>query len=146
MPCVADLLTLGLKTFQQPNWELNDMTSENQRKYERIPSLNLSYVCLDENNNIVKQGMGRTLNISESGILLETHFPIESKYLVILTIALEEDLLEIKGKPIHDRANETGKFEVGIEFLEPGHDSIRLLEKFIHKDESQNKSTRAEDA
>ncbi len=111
------------------------MTSENQRKNHRIPSLNLSYVCLDENNNIVKQGMGRTLNISESGILLETNFPIESEYLVILTIALEEDLLEIKGKPIHDRSNETGKFEVGIEFLEPDHDSIRLLEKFINKDE-----------
>ena len=122
------------------------MTSENQRKYQRIPSLNLSYVCLDENNNIVKQGMGRTLNISESGILLETHFPIESEYLVILTIALEEDLLEIKGKPIHDRSNETGKFEVGIEFLEPDQDSIRLLEKFINRDESQNKSTGAKDA
>ena len=121
------------------------MTSENQRKHQRIPSLNLSYVCLDENNNMVKQGMGRTLNISESGILLETNFPIESEYLVILTIALEEDLLEIKGKPIHDRSNETGKFEVGIEFLEPDHDSIRLLEKFINKDESQNKSTGAED-
>ena len=56
------------------------MTSENKRKHERIQSLNLSYICLDEDNNIVKQGMGRTLNISESGILLETHFPIDMIY------------------------------------------------------------------
>ena len=112
------------------------MTTENQRKHQRIESLNLSYVCLDENNQMVKQGMGRTLNISESGILLETHFPIESEYLVILTIALEEELLEIKGKPIHDRSNEAGKFEVGIEFLEPNQESIRILENFINKDES----------
>ena len=112
------------------------MTTENQRKHQRIESLNLSYVCLDENNQMVKQGMGRTLNISESGILLETHFPIESEYVVILTIALEEDLLEIKGKPIHDRSNEAGKFEVGIEFLEPDQESIRILENFINKDES----------
>ena len=111
------------------------MTTENQRKHQRIESLNLSYVCLDENNQMVKQGMGRTLNISESGILLETHFPIESEYLVILTIALEEDLLEIKGKPIHDRSNEAGKFEIGIEFLEPDQESIRILENFINKDE-----------
>jgi len=121
------------------------MTSENKRKHRRIASLNLSYICLDENDNIVKQGMGRTLNISESGILLETNFPIESEYLVILTIALEEDLLEIKGKPIHDRSNETGKFEIGIEFLEPDQDSIRLLEKFINKDESQNNSSGVEE-
>ena len=117
------------------------MTSDNKRKHPRIPSLNLSYVCLDENNNIVKQGMGRTLNISESGILLETHFAIESEYLVLMTIALKEDLLEIKGKPIHARSNETGKYEVGIEFLEPDQDSIRLLENFINKDEPRNEST-----
>jgi hypothetical protein len=121
------------------------MASENKRKHQRIPSLNLSYICLDENNNIVKQGMGRTLNISESGILLETHFPIEPKYLVIMTIALKEDLLEIKGKPIHSRSNETGEFEIGIEFLEPNQDSIRLLENFINKDESRNESTGAGD-
>ena len=122
------------------------MTSDNKRKHQRIPSLNLSYICLDENNNIVKQGMGRTLNISESGILLETHFPIEPKYLVIMTIALKEDLLEIKGKPIHARSNETGEFEIGIEFLEPGQDSIRLLENFINKYGSRNESTGAGDA
>ena len=117
------------------------MTSENKRKHQRILSHNLSYICLDENNNIVKQGMGRTLNISESGILLETYFPIESVYLVLLTIALEEDLLEIKGKPIHVRSKETGEFQVGIEFLEPEQDSIRLLQNFINKNESRNKST-----
>ena len=121
------------------------MTSDNKRKHQRIPSLNLSYICLDENNNIIKQGMGRTLNISESGILLETHFPIEPQYLVLMTIALKEDLLEIKGKPIHSRSNETGEFEVGIEFLEPDQDSIRLLQNFISKYESRNESTGAGD-
>jgi hypothetical protein len=35
------------------------MTSENKRKHERIQSLNLSYICIDEDENIVKQGMGR---------------------------------------------------------------------------------------
>ena len=112
------------------------MTSKDKRRHPRIPSLNLSYICLDENNNVVKQGMGRTLNISESGILLETQFPIELEYLVIMSIALHEDLLEIKGKPIHTQSNESGKFEVGIEFLEPDQDSIQLLKNFIAKYDS----------
>jgi hypothetical protein len=142
---VAIFLPRGLKTYQQPNWEPNAMASENKRKHRRIASLNLSYICLDENNNIVKQGMGRTLNISESGILLETHFPIKSEYRVLLTIALREDLLEIKGKPIHVRSKETGKFEVGIEFLEPDQDSVRLLQSFINTDESHHESTGEED-
>ena len=61
------------------------MNSEDKRKHERIRSLNLSYICLDEEKNIVKQGMGRTLNLSESGLLLETHFPIESRHIVLMT-------------------------------------------------------------
>jgi hypothetical protein len=77
--------------------------------------------------------------------LLETHFPIELEYLVLMTIALKEDLLEIKGRPIHTRSIETGEFEVGIEFLEPNQDSIRLLQNFINNDEPQNKSAGEED-
>jgi PilZ domain len=107
------------------------MTSEDKRKHERIESLNLSYICLDEDQNIVKQGMGRTLNISESGMLLETHFPIESKHTLQLTISLEEDLLDIKGKPIHIRSVEGGKYQIGIQFQDLGQKSNQMLKKFI---------------
>jgi len=107
------------------------MTSENKRKHERIESLNLSYICLDEDKNIVKQGMGRTLNISESGILLETHFPIESKHTLQLTISLEEDLLDIKGKPIHIRSIQGGKYQIGIQFLDLDQKSTKILKKFV---------------
>ena len=107
------------------------MTSENKRKHERIQSLNLSYICLDEDQNVVKQGMGRTLNISESGILLETHFPIEPKHVVQLTISLEENLLDLKGKPVHVRSIDEGKYEIGIQFVELDQSSSDLLKKFI---------------
>ena len=107
------------------------MTSENKRKHERIQSLNLSYICLDEEENIIKQGMGRTLNISESGILLETHFPIESQHVVQLTISLEEDLLDLKGKPVHIHSREEGKYEIGIQFIDLDQHSAALLKKFI---------------
>ena len=107
------------------------MTSENKRKHERIHSLNLSYICLDEERNIVKQGMGRTLNLSESGLLLETHFPIESRHIVLMTIGLEEELLDISGKPIHIRTNEDGKYEIGIEFFDVDEDMKIILKRFI---------------
>jgi hypothetical protein len=107
------------------------MTSENKRKHERIKSLNLSYICLDEDENIIKQGMGRTLNISESGILLETHFPIEPDHLIQLTISLEEDLLDLKGKPVHVRSSEQGVYEIGIQFIDLDQNATKLLKKFI---------------
>ena len=107
------------------------MTSKNKRKHERIKSLNLSYICLDEDENIIKQGMGRTLNISESGILLETHFPIEPNHLIQLTISLEEDLLDLRGKPVHVRSSDEGKYEIGIQFIDLDKDASKLLKKFI---------------
>ena len=107
------------------------MTSENKRKHERIQSLNLSYICLDEEDNVIKQGMGRTLNISESGILLETHFPIESQHVVQLTISLEEDLLDLKGKPVHVNSSKGGKYEIGIQFVDLDQHATDLLKKFI---------------
>jgi hypothetical protein len=85
------------------------MTTQEKRKHARVSSLNLSYVCLDEKDKIVKQGMGRTLNVSESGILLETHFPIDNKHIVTLTLGLEEELVDIKGRPVHTRLNLTKK-------------------------------------
>jgi len=114
------------------------MTTQEKRKHARINSLNLSYVCLDENNQIIKQGMGRSLNVSESGILLETHFPIDDQHIVILTLGLEEDLVDIKGRPVHTRINDEGKYEVGIEFLEPKAKARKALKNYI--DAFQKKS------
>ena len=121
------------------------MNSDNKRKHERIQSLNLSYICLDEDQNIVKQGMGRTLNISESGILLETHFPIETKHVLQLTISLEEDLLDIQGKPVHIRANKKGKYEIGIQFFDLDENSAEVLKKFISGGGIQKKATDPKD-
>jgi hypothetical protein len=121
------------------------MTSENKRKHERIRSLNLSYICLDEEENVIKQGMGRTLNISESGILLETHFPIESQHVVQLTVSLEEDLLDLKGKPVHVHSKEEGKYEIGIQFVDLDQHATDLLKNFISAGGVPEKSSATDD-
>ena len=115
------------------------MATQEKRKHARFDSLNLSYVCLDENNQIIKQGMGRTLNLSESGILLETHFPIDKTHTVTLTLGLGEDLVDIKGRPVHIRTNTGGKYEVGIEFLESNAKARKALKKFIAAFQKKNK-------
>ena len=107
------------------------MATQEKRKHARIDSLNLSYFCLDENNQIVKQGMGRTLNVSESGILLETHYPIDEKHTIKLTLGLEDDLIEISGRPVHSRTNDDNKYEVGIEFVQINEQTRTVLKQFI---------------
>ena len=115
------------------------MATKEKRKHARISSLNLSYVCLDEKDQVVKQGMGRSLNVSESGILLETHFPIDDQHIVTLTIGLEENLVDIKGRPVHTRINDAGKYEVGIEFLKSDAKTRKALKQFIDTFQEKNK-------
>jgi len=107
------------------------MTHEDKRKSQRINSHNLIfYVCLDEKNNPIDQGMGRTLNISEGGILLETHAFIDTNYIVSFTISLEDVIMDIKGKVTYSKKRDDGKFESGIQFIESDESKTRILKQF----------------
>ena len=106
-------------------------TSESRRK-PRIGSHNLvSYMCMDEDNQAIKQGIGRTLNISEGGILLETHSPIETGRIVSLTIGMEDDLMDFRGKIAHSKERDDGRFETGIEFSTMNAEEMVFLQQFI---------------
>lgn len=108
------------------------MAIDEKRIDTRTESSNLlSYVCLDDNNHELMQGMGRTLNVSEGGISLETHVPIDPHHIVSLTIALENDLMDFKGKITHSRKREDGKFESGIDFIEMDEEKRWFLRQYI---------------
>jgi len=110
-----------------------------RRKHPRFESLNLlSYVCLDENNRALDQGMGRTLNVSKGGILLETYNPIDPEHTMVLTIGLKDNMVDIKGKIIYFRTDEDGKFESGVQFIEMDKETRLTLEAYITEFEKQN--------
>jgi len=110
----------------------------NKRSSERFDSLNLlSYECLDAQGKGWKQGMGRTLNVSESGLKLETHEPIETKYAVMLSMGLEDDLVDIKANVVYCNRGSEGMFEAGIEFAEVKQDALVVLKKYISEFKKQ---------
>jgi hypothetical protein len=106
--------------------------NKERRSASRFDSKNLiSYVCLDENNHKSGQGMGRTLNISENGILLETHAPVDPNGSMSLTIGLEEEIMDIEGKIAFSKKKEDGKFETGVHFHKPDENRRRFLRHYI---------------
>jgi hypothetical protein len=108
------------------------MTNEEKRKHFRIDSLHLlNYIFSDESGGGSTQGMGRTLNVSESGILLETHTPIDINSIISLTIGFEEDVVDIKGRVIYTKENEKMMSESGIEFFDVDSDAQKILRKYI---------------
>jgi len=105
--------------------------SEDKRKHERYSALNLSYICEDKDGDLLYEGMGRTLNVSEGGILLETNFYISPGNNLTLEIALEDTLVNLKGRVIY--CNEMGgkKFHTGLELLNPDTTNQAILQQFI---------------
>ena len=116
---------------------MQDVNSENisiinKRKTPRVKTSNgVSYVCIDETGNEIEQGMGKTIDISIGGILLETSVRIESKYILLATIDLKGNLIEIRGKVAYSRKIESGEFLNGIQFLETPERQIKIIAEFI---------------
>ena len=103
-----------------------------KRKHSRVDSIYLlNYVNLDENNEELMQGMGRTINVSESGIMLETHVPFKENDTVDVVVGLKEDMVTIRGKVIFTRTTETGRYQSGIQFLSIDQPSLETLRRYI---------------
>ena len=117
---------------------VNIMNGLEKRRYKRVDSTNLlNFVCLDDKCQPYTQGMGRTLNVSESGILLETHTPIEPNTLVSLAIGIADDLVEITGQVVYLKECAEGLYEAGINFSVYNDDELSILRKFITAFESK---------
>lgn len=104
-----------------------------RRKHQRINTLNLSHVAITDKPDDNRQAIGRTLNVSESGILLETHFPIQSDQTVSLTIGIKDELVDMQGQVVHLLNGETGRFEMGIKFTDINDEGVLIIRNFIDK-------------
>lgn len=91
---------------------------DDRRKDQRITTQNLiSHFSFDETGKLVSQGLGKVLDISKGGMLLETPYHIESNLLSLMAVDLEDNLFEIKGSLMHSRRSPTGMYLSRIAFV-----------------------------
>lgn len=121
-PREADLLNEYIHAFKE----------EYRRRHVRVDSINLiAYKVYDKEGRLLDEGMGRTLNVSESGILLETQEPVENGMMAALNVALRDDVMELKGTVVRYNEGCEGRFESGIEFFELDERDKEILRKYI---------------
>jgi len=130
IPVIKIVLSAISSTLSDLQKKVGEMT-ENKRKHLRVRSINLLYVGVYDKNVLIKQGMGRTLDVSESGIRLETHFPVDPKNIVQLSIGLKDELVDIKGRAVHNVPGSSGKYEIGIRFNRIKKSSLEIVKKYI---------------
>ncbi len=108
------------------------MTFVEKRKHPRVDINNLvSYRCMDDSGNQTKQGRGKSVNISQGGILIETHDPFEWQNILLLSIDIEDESVSIKGKVIYCNAANFGKYRTGIQFLETNEKIVSFVEGLL---------------
>ncbi len=114
------------------------MDGINRRKHVRVQTNNLiSHESIGRDGRVESRSMGKALNVSRSGILLETAHPIFSEGISLLAVDLEDNLIEIKGRPIYCRETDTGMYQTGISFIgteeETAKFAVKLIKLFHHR-------------
>ena len=108
----------------------NGLTGLERRKHPRVETNNLvAFVCMDDNGNHIKEGVGRAVNISHGGILIESHQSFEWQDIMLLCINLEDNLNRIRGKVVYCNSVNSEVFRTGIQFLEINE---KILSFVIH--------------
>ena len=93
------------------------MAPRERRRHPRIKTNNLfSQTLFDDQGKRLSEGMGRALDVSQTGLKLETAYPIEGHRISLITAAIDDRLIEISGRPLYCRQVESGLYHTGIEF------------------------------
>lgn len=104
-----------------------------RRKYPRISFENrVAYTLYNNARKKVDHGFGRTHNLSQSGVLLETEKKLEGAFIILMTIDLEGKKIQIKGKVVTSRCfDDSGCFLTGVEFLGTKEEQIEAIKAFV---------------
>ena len=92
------------------------MDEKDRRSGERFSTLNFIHYTLDNCGEGEIQDMGRTIDASERGLLIQTSNPLPVGQRIIINVGLGENILELSGEIVHCADDEEGMCRSGIEF------------------------------
>lgn len=75
--------------------------------------------------------MGRTLNLSEGGILMELPATMPFEIPLNVSLGIEDDVARVKGKLAHYHKRDDGTIEIGVEFDGPAEKELMIIRKVI---------------
>lgn len=108
------------------------LSREEKRRYHRAEAVKLiSYEGFHVDGHSFEQGMGKTLDISQGGILIESQVPVKSKHILITAMNAQEEVINIKGKVIYSREAGPKIFHSGIRFMDTNEKNRKIVMEII---------------
>ena len=106
-------------------------------RHKRLETLNLvSLSHKDQDGHVDLEIVGRTLDLSEGGILLECSqaVPSENKEVEVI-LGIREHVINVKGEIVHMRDLEDDNIGLGIAFKDLSADNALIINGFMSEDE-----------
>ena len=130
-----------------PNGAREIAGGHENRQHTRVETCNLiSFLSVDGDGHVLRQGMGRALDISQNGLLLESALPVDSEFVSLMSTDPENNLIEITAKVAYSRRGRTGSFLTGVQFLGAGDDNVRFAANLIKTFHYRRKKSAGPDA
>ena len=108
------------------------MEDKDRRKFPRVGVFSsISYICVDDKGNLIDQDIGVALNISQSGLLLETGHQLKTSLISLMFVDLENNLAEIEGEIVYSRPFDSRVYQNGIHFRGSHPQNIEFAQKLI---------------
>lgn len=117
-----------------------------RRNQERTDSVNLlDYQVIDQQGRAGAYSLGRTLNISDDGMLMEPQTQMELGELILITLDLGGKLVRISGKIVHTSGN-GGAFRAGIKFFNISEEERVAINNYIEFFQKEYRASDKQDA
>ncbi len=102
-----------------------------RRREQRLSSLHLlEYDILSPDGHVEGMGMARTVNISDTGLLLETGQFFDAGQRLRITLCLDNTLVKLVGKVVHSQPVNDELCSTGVMFLEFSDADSRIYQSF----------------
>lgn len=109
------------------------MTPAEKRKFIRLDALHLlDYLLVDDQGFEGDYSMGRTLDVSINGIKMETIKEIPKSGSIIITLGIEDNLVDVTGKTIFTQPDEN-RYVSGIEFMKVSSEDRSVLRRYVEE-------------
>ena len=108
------------------------MENEDRRKYPRVQIFDpISYLSLDSDGKTIHQNVAVVRDVSQTGVRIEAFMEVKAKNLSLMFFDMHKNQIEVKGKVVYCKKNESGQFSIGIQFIGNEAENLRFVRALV---------------
>jgi hypothetical protein len=96
---------------------MTDASADHRRALRCNDKNFLDFEVVSPQGEVIGRGLARTLNVSDSGLLLETDQKFASGQTLRITLGLRDELVQITGTVAHSELNDATLYNTGVHFV-----------------------------